>query len=61
MKDKELCQICGRGSEADHSGCLIIAMERSQPCEHDNIRITLAGLRICNECGQIAPDKGKDK
>lgn len=47
------CKICGQGADADHSKCHQIAMQRLKPCEHDNTRITLAGFRICNECGAI--------
>ena len=51
--DDEYCKICGRGSKADHNSCLMEAMERLQKqkaCEHDNVRITEGGLRVCVEC-----------
>jgi len=52
-KQKEYCKICGQGIEVDHEKCHRIAMQRLQPCEHDNVRITLAGFKQCNECGAI--------
>lgn len=27
------------------------------PCEHDNIKITLGGLRQCQECGVLLDQK----
>lgn len=58
--DVEYCKICGQGSKTDHSVCHRIAMERLQKqgcCEHDNIRITEGGLRLCVECGAMLDQK----
>jgi len=52
-KEDERCKICGQGIEVDHGKCHQIAMQRLRPCEHENVRITLAGFRQCNECGAI--------
>ena len=56
----EFCKICGQRSEADHSKCHMIAMERLRkqgPCEHDNTRITLSGLWQCVECGAMLDER----
>jgi len=58
MKD-DYCKICGQDNKADHSRCHMIGMEMAgkKPCEHDNIRITLSGLRQCLKCGAILDEQ----
>ena len=55
------CKICGQDNEADHSKCHRIAMERLEPCEHDNTHITLSGLWQCMECGAILDESPMKK
>lgn len=55
MNNNKYCKICGQDDKADHSACHRIAMERAgkKTCEHDNVRVTLAGICQCQECGAI--------
>jgi len=56
MNDK-YCKICGQNDETDHSKCHMIAMERLEPCEHNNTRITLGGFWQCLECGAMLDER----